>query len=142
MTEQVDFYVLQSANPMDRDKFTCRLAQKAFRQGHKIFIHTRDDMSARKIDDLLWTFHDTSFVPHALMGEAHAAPIIIGYQDHPEQYDDILINLADEVPTFYDRFKRIIEVVCGEPTIKKLSRAHYRFYQEHDCPLKSHDIKE
>ena len=53
---QVDFYVLKDDSALNRVQFACRLADKAYRLGHRVYIHTESAQQTRQLDDLLWTF--------------------------------------------------------------------------------------
>ena len=37
---RIDFYIVQHSEPSSRERFACRLAEKAYRLGHRIYIHT------------------------------------------------------------------------------------------------------
>jgi len=63
MTE-VDFYVLGEANDDAVLRTACRLTQKAWNQGLRIYVLASTDEQAARMDDLLWTFQQDSFVPH------------------------------------------------------------------------------
>ena len=39
---QVDFYILPSADPLARLDFACKLTEKAWRMGHRIYLHCSD----------------------------------------------------------------------------------------------------
>ena len=50
---QVDFYILPSADPSARLDFACKLTEKAWRMGHRIYLHCsdaaqRDDLDAHR----------------------------------------------------------------------------------------------
>lgn len=57
---RVDFYVLPVSEPHGRLSFACRLAEKAWLGGHKVYLHGEDDAAARSLDELLWSFRGTS----------------------------------------------------------------------------------
>ncbi len=142
MSPQVDFYILDSDQKSKRNFFICRLLSKAYYQGHQVYVLTDHEQEAQTLDDLLWTYHDTSFVPHARVGEIDDAPILISHHRAETNCSDILLNLSDDIPSFYDQFNRIIEVVFQEQNTKTISRKHYRFYQSQHIQLTSHEIKE
>lgn len=138
---RIDFYVLDSDSPDARERFACRLAEKAYDRGHRVYLHAADGAAAQRLDELLWTFRAGSFVPHGLAGAepAEAVPVHIGHGE-PEGHDDVLINLAPDVPLFFSRFARVAEVVdSGEPG-RQSARERYRFYRERGYTLESHDI--
>ena len=120
----------------------CRLLEKAYLRGHRIFVYCNNQSQAEKLDELLWTFKNDSFIPHNLQGEGPEPPppVQIGYQQEPRGFNDILLNMADEIPAFYTRFKRIIELVANDETSKELSRVHYREYRSKKCDLHTHTM--
>ena len=40
----------------------CRLAEKAVRQGHRLYIHADSEMEGQLIDERLWDYQPTSFL--------------------------------------------------------------------------------
>jgi DNA polymerase-3 subunit chi len=139
-TPQVDFYVLAGADPAQRDLFACRLAEKAFRLGHRIHLHVTDEQAARSLDELLWNFSDASFLPHALVGEAGNVAVRVGWRQAGAE-GDLLINLDLAVPAFFDRFPRVAEIVVQEERIYRASRVHFRHYRERGIAPTTHDLR-
>ncbi|STX29448.1 DNA polymerase III subunit chi [Legionella beliardensis] len=139
---RVDFYLMTSDNAKARWLLACRLLEKAYARQHNVFVYCNNKQDAELIDELLWTFKDDSFIPHHLQGEGlkPPPPIQIGYGDEPKGYHDILLNLADEIPAFYLRFSRIMEVVLNNEQAKELSRVHYRLYRSKQYDLHTHTI--
>ncbi|KTD65061.1 DNA polymerase III subunit chi [Legionella shakespearei] len=139
---RVDFYLLASNEADVRGLVACRLLEKAYYKGHRIFVFCTDQHQAEYIDELLWTFRDDSFVPHNLQGEGPEPPppIQIGYDKEPRGFNDILLNFSATIPPFYSKFKRVIELVANDETEKELSRAHYKEYRAKGCELHTHNI--
>ncbi len=138
---RVDFYIIGDHSRQNRERILCSLAQKALNQGHRIHIHTADEQQANRLDNLLWTWNDVSFLPHAAVSEASAdTPIHIGYNVDEPRFDDILINMADPAPGFFSRFERVLEIVATEPVERERARQRYRFYQDRGYPLSKHDV--
>ncbi|MCP4283488.1 MAG: DNA polymerase III subunit chi [Gammaproteobacteria bacterium] len=140
---QVDFYVLRDAAPGDRYTLACRLVEKAWQQGRRVYLHTGSVDEARHLDKLLWTCRDGSFLPHGLAIDADPAlnPILIGNSDSAGEEHDVLINLADEVPNFFSRFERVIEPLDRNASVRSAGRTRYRFYRDRGYPLNNHDIQ-
>ena len=78
---KIDFYLLDD-NGQDKSRFACRLAQKAFKQGCQIYIYADDQSLINKMDNLLWTFQQGSFLPHRIILE----------NDKPENYEGSFIR--------------------------------------------------
>jgi DNA polymerase-3 subunit chi len=140
---RVDFYILGENASGDGPRTACRIAEKAYRLGQKIYMHTNSSQAASFLDEFLWTFRDGSFVPHAAAGSDAAAdsPVIIGKGEEPDPgHRDLLINLADDVPLFFSRFERVAEIVAGDETGRKLARERFRFYRDRGYPLNTHEL--
>ena len=139
----IDFYILDNDLPLGRERMACRLAEKIYRLGRSVFIHTASATDSQRLDDLLWTFRDGSFVPHALAAQAPqtadtATPVIISHDENPSDFSDVLINLSAEVPMFFSRFDRVTEIIGQQD--KASGRERFRFYRDRGYPLKSHNI--
>ena len=64
----------------------------------------------------------------------------LGWGEDPGSENDVLINLASEVPMFFSRFDRVSEIVDADPQVRELGRQRYRFYRDRGYPLESHQI--
>lgn len=140
---RIDFYVLQGHKSNLRGIFSCRLIEKIYKAGHRILLHVEDEQQAIMMDDLLWTWRQGSFIPHEhhQAGKSAESPIVINH--HPEletDIQDVLINLAPEVPLFFSQFGRVAEIIDQNEQTRQSGRKRYRFYQERGYPLESHDI--
>lgn len=139
---QVDFYILQDDRPGSQSLFTCRLAEKAFKQGHQVYINTASGQQLKKLDDMLWTFRDGSFLPHGLY-EANADsthPVLLGHGVDPEGPNDVLVNLSNDIPAFFSRFNRVAELVGGDEAQRESARVRYRFYKDRGYTLNTHKL--
>jgi DNA polymerase-3 subunit chi len=137
---RVGFYVVQAAEPGQRLSVAVRLADKAFQQGHRIFINAADEAQARSLDELMWSFRPSSFLPHGLHGQEHADTVAIGWGQEPHNHSDLLINLQLEIPSFFSRFQRVAEVVTQDPDSLEALRASWTFYKERGYQLEKHDL--
>lgn len=139
---RVSFYVLADTAPDAGLRFACRLIEKAHAEGHRVYWRLADEEACRAADDLLWTFRQGSFVPHArspaLTGDDDPTPVVLDTNGPPPGFDDVLVNLHPEVPDFFNRFERVAEIVT--PETRTAGRRRYKFYQDHDCELETHKI--
>ena len=140
---KVDFYLLPEQASQSRELLACRLAEKAFHKQHHIYIHAASLDQATRLDDLLWTFNQGSFLPHDLVTPDKPATtvITIGYQDAPAIKYDVMINLSEAIPPFFSRFTRVAEVVDPAPDSRKEARERYRFYRDRGYALDTHELK-
>ena len=139
---RVDFYVLGPQARGDRYVLACRLTEKAWQQGHRVYLHTTSEQESRHLDRLLWTFRDGSFLPHGLAADAEPAanPILIGHADGVGDEHDVLVNLAPGVPPFFSRFERVAEPLDQDPAVRSAGRERFRYYRDRGYAPTSHDI--
>ena len=139
---RVDFYVVEDSGPQAREHAACRLAEKAWLQRHRVFVHTSSKDAARKLDELMWTFKQNSFLPHTVFPSApdDAVAVLVGDGTAPENESDVLINLADEVPVFYRQFDRVADFVDGTAQARVSGRKRFRAYRDDGCAIESHNV--
>lgn len=140
---KVSFYILGTTDPLDRQQFACRLAEKAYQQGHQVFIHTEDQNQSEAMNKALWAFRPDSFVPHQILAADSEieAPVLISHQNTaPPKLMDVLINLNPVQPLFFSQFERLAEIIDGDEEIKKQGRVRYQFYKDRGYHLDTHQI--
>lgn len=137
---QVDFYILPSADPAARVDFACKLAEKAWRLGHRVYMHCQDAQQREQLDARLWSFKGESFVPHDLAETQTDAPVILGLGPDAGTHVDLLINLDLTVPVFAESFARVAEIVVEDPAIRQAARESFRVYRERGYPLQDHRL--
>ena len=140
---RIDFHVLPIDGKIGRERWACKLTAKAWKQGHRIHVHTGSEAETMRMDELLWTFRDISFLPHTVLGDAAAgeARITVGHGDLLPESNEVLVNLTHPAPLFFSRFERVVEIVPAETEARAAARERYRFYQERGYPLQNHDIR-
>jgi DNA polymerase-3 subunit chi len=140
---KVDFYLLSAEGPESRERTACRLAEKAYRLGHRVYLLVPDQAAAIELDELLWTFSQGSFVPHAVCtdkADSDVPPVLIGYAEPPAALNDVLVSLSAEVPPWFSRFARVAELVGPAEADKNRARGRFRFYRERGYPLDTHNL--
>lgn len=137
---RVDFYLLPDVDIDAKYRFACRLALRAIHAGQQVHIRTASEELGAMLDDLMWAYPEDRFVPHSLAPapDAASAPVRIGNGEPAPGADDVLVNLADDVPEFFARFERVAEVVTAPE--RAGGRARYRHYRERGYPLFHHDL--
>ena len=142
---QVDFYILDNDSEDARLRLACRIVDKATQQDQHVFVNSTSDGEAQKLDELLWTFSQGSFIPHKIVRDAVETaprePVVIGLHQQPvgERWQ-LLINLAADVPDFFSRYERVAEVVDGNAVRREQSRERYRFYRDRGYKLNTHQV--
>jgi DNA polymerase-3 subunit chi len=142
---RIDFYILEHASHEARLTLACRLAAKAVQQDLEVLINAATDADGRRLDELLWTFAQGSFLPHRRIGDEAVAdegePVLIGCDAEPESCRfELLINLAPAIPEFFSRFQRVAELIPGDPENKAAGRERFRYYRDRGYELHTHNV--
>jgi len=139
--EHIDFYILKSAGDVAAHRFACRLIEKIYKQGNRAFVLLDTLPDVHSFDQLLWTFSQGSFVPHAVEGtpDVGNVPVVVGQQAAAAQAD-VLVNLGEAMPTEAEQFPRVAEVIAHDDGSKSAGRERFRQYRERGFELKTHEI--
>jgi len=139
---RVDFYVLQAALT-DPVATVCRLCDKAAGQGLHLYVCAPPRI-AEALDGALWSFRQGSFLSHEpYRGQAPMPPfprVLLGDIEPPESHQQVLINLAPEIPAWFSRFERVLEVVYGDDAERARSRQRFKTYRDRGFPLQTHEL--
>jgi len=139
---KVDFYILAGSGTSAREAMACKLIEKVYQLQHRVYVHTESQQDAQRLDELLWTFRPGSFIPHSIYstGSNIDTPVVIGYQEHTPEIDDVMLNLTHEVPLFFSQFNRVAELVDGDENARTQARSRFKFYKDRGYELDTHDL--
>jgi len=134
---KIDFYT----GSEDKLRTACQLSHKAMQNGLRVLLHAPDEAIAHKLDQLLWHFPATAFMPHCHSNEADAAtmPVVIGH-DESFPHSELLISLHNVCLPFFSRFERVIEIVGQDDEDAQLGRDRYKFYKDRGYELRHFDL--
>lgn len=133
---RVDFYQLATDGPQARERYACRLAEKALRNGYRTLLLARDDGHVAELDALLWSFAPESFLPH---GRDTADPVCVA-SAIPDSKHTLLVNLAGDLAEAPGHLTRIAEIVPADPAAREGARAAYRRWQQRGYTVHYHDL--
>jgi DNA polymerase-3 subunit chi len=140
---RIDFYVLTENAPDARLRYACRIAEEAAERGSRVYLQTGSTGETQRLDELLWTYNDRSFLPHEIAGGAPPHPrvmVMLGETSPPPSHRDLLINLTDNCTPDAPAYARIAEIVDVDPERKRRARERYRQYREQGLTLESHNV--
>lgn len=137
---RVDFYLLPQQQVDQTERWVCKLVEKAYKQGNKVCVQTQDGPQSQRLQNLLWTFRQGSFIPHCDPDNPQAVqtPVHIGPDMQNSPYDQVLINLSDRPGDL--RFQRIAEVVGNDEQHRASARRNFRYYREQGLEPTHHQI--
>jgi DNA polymerase-3 subunit chi len=139
----VEFYVFADAGPDVHLRHACRIAEQAVDQGQRVFVRATNPSDAKRIDDLLWTSGDRSFLPHEFATAAspsHAQIRILIGSIPPADFRDLVINLGSDAPTENDGVARIAEFVANDAERKAAARERFKYYRAQGIEPVTHNL--
>jgi DNA polymerase-3 subunit chi len=140
---RVDFYVAEAAGVDVRQLLACRFAEKAYAARQKVVVLLDDAEQVRRLDELLWTFADGSFVPHDTFtdaGTACEAPVALTTGALPAGHSDVLVNLSSGVPPFFESFTRVAEFLDARPEVRAAGRERFKAYRVKGIEPQTHNV--
>jgi len=134
---RIDFYF----NVDNKFRQVAELAEVALPRQRRLFVFTSGNDAATQLETMLWTHTPTGFLPHCRSNHPLAAetPIVVDCEGTALSHDDILINLTPAHPSFFSRFRRLIELVGMDENDRMEARSRYRFYRDRGYEIQSHD---
>lgn len=137
---RIDFY----SNVPDAIQYACRLVRKARAANCRLVVFGRDREHLAQIDEALWTFSDTDFLPHVMADDplAKQTPVLLADADMKDlPHHELMINLSSQMPPDFARFERLLEIVSADDEDKAAGRERYSYYKQRGYPL-SHFVAE
>ena len=120
---RIDFH----SNVADKLEYACRLTRKIWSgtpEGQPVrnIVMVGEKADLKKLDELLWTFSNTDFLPHCFIDDelATETPIVLSADFASSvlsslPHADVMIHLGIQMPqdvaALVARFPRIVEVV-------------------------------
>lgn len=126
----------------DRIQAAAQWLQQAWARREAVLVYVPDTEQAHRLDRLLWTQPQLSFLPHCRADSPLAAetPILLTDRlDAPPQ-DRCLLNLGNELPTAFSRFEKLVEIVSTDDADRLPARERFKFYRERGYAIDSRDI--
>lgn len=107
-----------------------------------VVVYVPSGADCQRLDRLLWTVPATSFVAHCKANDrlAGETPIVLATTLEELAHDDCLLNLSDEVPPGFSRFRQLVEIISIDDRDRQPGRERFRFYRERGYPLSNDDI--
>ena len=140
---RVDFYVSETAGLDARVRLACRIAEKAYLARQRVVVFCDDATLLPRVDEMLWTFGDGTFVPHDTVtaeGAPCEAPVALTTGPLPADHSDVLLNLGNTVPPFFEKFARIAEFLDARPEVRTAGRERFKLYRGKSIEPQTHNV--
>jgi DNA polymerase-3 subunit chi len=139
---RIDFH----SNVADKLEYACRLTRKIWSatptgQPVRNIVMVGESSDLKKLDELLWTFSASDFLPHCFIDDEAAVetPIVLtddftspAFASIP--HADVMIHLGMRMPKDVSiltaRFPRIVEVVTVNDAERLAGRERFKAYRD------------
>ncbi len=141
--QRVDFFVLSGSEERPWLKLGCRIAERAYQAGERVFVWLDEANAADRFDELLWTFADRSFVPHEPFTDERQwqdTPVLIGCGAQPQHSFGVLVNLGSAIPAAAAHAARIAEVIDADEQRRRAGRNRFRQYRDRGLSPQTHNL--
>ena len=116
----------------------CQLVKKARKQDQQVLCLMPGESEVMSLDKAMWAFEPSSFLPHGTGAES--SPIAVSCDAGPGDHHQVLINLHSEIPTWFSRFDRVMEIIYQDSDYEQSKRDSFVFYKERGYPISYHDL--
>ena len=132
-------------NVSDKLLYTCRLVRKAVSGGSRVVVTGARD-TLQELDQLLWTFSSTEFLPHC-NGQSgppflQRSPLLLAESLQSVPFSNVLLNLGSQIPDGFGRFGRVIEIVGKHDEDRLFARQRWKQYSASGFDLMGHDLEQ
>lgn len=129
MTE-ISFYHLTLSNI---ESALPKLLERVIASGKRALVRVESEERVSILNSILWTYDQSSFLPHGTIkeGQAESQPIWITEKyENPNESDVLVVLDGNETPDL-DDFERCLEVFNGtDDAAVDLARARWRHYTD------------
>jgi DNA polymerase III subunit chi len=131
-------------NAPNKVAYACKLLRKATATGARVALLAPPELQAR-LDMELWTFSALDFIAHVRAPcppdvQARTQVVLCERIDEVQGYS-VLVNLTNAVPSGFERFERLIEVVTHEDADRQAARARWKHYTDLGYDITRHDLQ-
>ena len=97
------------------------LEQVISRNNNKVHVLCDDENYMQELDDLLWTFEQLAFVPHATYKDKQleSNPIVLSVNDNINNKANILVITGTKIPSNLQAFEKIIIMYQNTDKIRR-----------------------
>ena len=111
MNTQVIF--LNTPTPNAKIERLIAALQDHYLRGERSLVLVPNQEAAQFLDALLWKAPEESFMPHQIVQGASNSPIAISLTTQNHNNASMLLNLQSEVPSFWNAFATVYELMDG-----------------------------
>ena len=121
-------------NISNKQRIICDLTEKCYNSGKYIVLHTDNEDEGKRYDNLLWTWKQSSFIPHVYtktLSDPFDESVVISNQIKKNPKYDILLMDYPASLDVIKQFNLVIDFAEKYDLARlKKSRERYKLYQQ------------
>ena len=131
MSTEIIFLTLSVANKL---RVVCDVVENEFSVGNKVVINVADDNDGKTLDNMIWSWKQSSFIPHnftELLADAKQDPVIISTNISENISYDTLVLVDPADLEICNTYKKVIDFAEKyNPTKLETDRKRYKLYRD------------
>ena len=132
---EINFYILSADKPLM--PFICQLTQTVLHKSHTGLIIICPTTQLTVLDNTLWAYQDTAFIPHQIINDANSLAkqsainqaLLTDTPSMSQNYQGIFLNLTDTIINNFQGNK-LLEIITQAPQSLSQGRIKYRHYRQ------------
>ncbi len=132
---EVGFYHL-TRTPLSRA--LPMLLEKVVERGHRVVLMAGSPQRLDNLNEMLWTFDPSAWLPHGRRQDGYAAsqPIYLTIDEENPNGADVLVLLDGVQPAFVGAFERVIDMFDGQDDAAvAAARERWKEHRQAERPL-------
>jgi DNA polymerase-3 subunit chi len=113
------------------------LLEKVLSAGHTIVLRCENNKRLQQLNDALWTYSPTSFMPHNIMekGMECETPISLTSENENPNNANILITVSGANAEDKEKYDRVLDIFEGSEIQRTAARKRWQTYKEEGAEL-------
>ncbi|AGF49154.1 DNA polymerase III subunit chi [Candidatus Kinetoplastidibacterium galati] len=112
----------------------CHVINKYYLSSRNLLVYSNEHEALCKLDSMLWTFKDVSFIPHSFYkidNNCEEEFIIVTSKktNNMKSKEMLLINMSNIIPLCYNDFEGVVEIVSESEQERYEARSRWRIYK-------------
>lgn len=128
---RVEFITLERP---EKARLLCELAEEFFLQGERVLILIQDDNQGVTLDQFMWTWRKSAFIPHVYDNgavECFDEPVVVTTREENANGAGVLVAGRPCSLEFARQFRRVIDFAeLHDEQLREASRHRFRCYRE------------
>ncbi|MCP4354978.1 MAG: DNA polymerase III subunit chi [Proteobacteria bacterium] len=129
---KIDFYVSSSGSSDGLYSLLPSLLEKIIQKKHKVLISCNTEQIVKRVDDLLWNYNGSKFLPHGTNTEDNTQdqPILITSEPENLNNADVLISFSGKQVSGFSSFLRVFDIFENSPEQLESGRGRWKDYKD------------